>query len=57
MTGQLGNVNPNWPRGGEGKWPHLRVARRGVAGGFGRSSPEDAGGVAVDLCQEVFDSA
>ena len=54
---RLGNVNPNWPRGGEGKWPHLSVARRGVPGGFGRSSPEDAGWVAVDLGQEVFDSA
>jgi len=52
----LGYVNPNWPHGDGGMWPRLRW-RGSVAGGFGRSSPEDAGGVAVDLGQEVFDSA
>src|SRR5439155_19455967 len=51
--GVVGNVNPNWPRGGEGKWPHLRVARRGGAGGVGRWSPEGGGGVAGDRCQAV----
>jgi hypothetical protein len=31
--------SPELARGGEGKWPHLSVARRGVPGGFGRVIP------------------
>jgi hypothetical protein len=50
-----GDVNPNWPHGDWGEWPHLSRVVVHRAGGLGGLAPEDAGGVAVDLEQDVVD--
>jgi hypothetical protein len=58
-TSAFGNVNPNWLHCDGGKWPHLVIALRacpGPLGGLFGLFPEDAGGVSVDLGEEVFDS-
>jgi transposase, IS30 family len=50
-----GGVNFDWPHRGGLKWPQ-RSGEEPVCRRSWRLAPEDAGGVAVELCEQVVDS-